>query len=395
VLYPVSYTQDVFNLIVADMVAVTETQYHGQQCPNADCSVHYHEEPNPDYAEAQADLTAAIARRDDWNIMVVPRSNDYVNAVNEYNNTPAAGQPYAQQRVDSTYALFVQAVNNWSSVFGIWGLNIDGQLGANMQARLNREVAAAETARNNTPETIRTPYYTCDHLHTLHSFGLNFYTAEQVMQDQKSAAKMKDTEGKVKSFDFVTPMRTITRHEDINAYLHQQIAKRIERPFDEMPKFRIGDFTVSVELRPGEMDQAMLAVKGQRDPSYSIPLGSAANADNWQRIVNFLDGSIEKAIEDSNAKITKLETDLKQAQELVGVPFDREEELLKAKIDFAELEARLSGLSEQQDAIIDPEETDEEETAEERAEREAYQNADDNDYPMILDDNAPRHGPRR
>ena len=51
-----------------------------------------------------------------------------------------------------------------------------------MQARLNREVAAAETARNNTPETIRTPYYTCDHLHTLHSLGLNFYTAEQVMQ---------------------------------------------------------------------------------------------------------------------------------------------------------------------------------------------------------------------
>ena len=217
----------------------------------------------------------------------------------------------------------------------------------------------------------------------------------QMLVDKKSAEKMRDAEGKVKSFDFVTPMRTITRHEDINAYLHQQIAKRIERPFDEMPKFRIGDFTVSVELRPGEMDQAMLAVKGQRDPSYSIPLGSAANADNWQRIVNFLDGSIEKAIEDSNAKITKLETDLKQAQELVGVPFDREEELLKAKIDFAELEARLSGLSEQQDAIIDPDETDEEETAEERAEREAYQNADDDDYPMIPDDNAPQHGPRR
>ncbi len=182
VLYPVSYTQDVFDLIVADMVAVTETLYHGQQCPNADCAVHYHEEPNPDYAAAQADLTAAIARRDDWNANVVPRSNDYVNAVNEYNNTPAAGQPYAQQRIDSTYALFVQAVNNWSSVFGIWGLNIDGQLGASMQARLNREVAAAETARNNTPETIRTPYYTCDHLHTLHSFGLNLYNADQVMQ---------------------------------------------------------------------------------------------------------------------------------------------------------------------------------------------------------------------
>jgi len=217
----------------------------------------------------------------------------------------------------------------------------------------------------------------------------------QMQEDRKSAAKMKDSEGKVKAFDFVTPMKTIRKHEDINAYLHQQITKHIERPFDEMPTFHIGDFTVSVELRPGEMDEAMLAVKGQREPSYAIPLGKAANADNWQRIVNFLDGAIEKAIEDSSTKITKLETDLKQAQELVGVPFEREEELLKAKIDFAELEARLSGLSEQQDAIIDPDETDEDETAEERAEREEYQNADDDDLPMIPDDNAPRHGPRR
>ena len=39
-------------------------------------------------------------------------------------------------------------------------------------------------------------------------------------------------------------------------------------------------------------------------------------------------------------------------------------------------------------------ETDEEETEEERAEREAYQSADD-DFPMIPDDNASRHGPRR
>ena len=217
----------------------------------------------------------------------------------------------------------------------------------------------------------------------------------QMQEDLNSAKSMRDAEGKVKSFDFVTPMKTIRRHEDINAYLHEQITKRIERPFDEMPKFRIGDFTVSVEIRPGEMNEAMLAIKGKREPSYAINVGSAANADNWQRIVNFLDSAIEKAISDSEAKISKLETDMKQAQERIGVPFDGEEELLKARIKFAELEERLSGLSEQQDAIIDPEETDEEETAEERAEREAYQNADDDDYPMIPEDNTPRQGPRR
>ena len=45
--------------------------------------------------------------------------------------------------------------------------------------------------------------------------------------------------------------------------------------------------------------------------------------------------------------------------------------------------------------LTDYDETDEEETAEERAEREEYQNADDDDLPMMLDDNTPRHGPRR
>ena len=68
------------------------------------------------------------------------------------------------------------------SVFGVWGLTIDENLGASMLTRLNGEVNDAETTLNNTPETTRTPYYTCDHLHTLHSFGLNLYTAEQVMQ---------------------------------------------------------------------------------------------------------------------------------------------------------------------------------------------------------------------
>ena len=182
VLYPVSYTQDVFDMIVSDMVTVTETQYRNQECPDANCSVHYHVADNPAYATAQQNYTNAVTRRDDWNIMVVPRCNDYIAALTTYYNTPAAGQPFAWQQVESTYALFEQAVNNWSSVFGVWSLTIDEYLGANMLTRLNGEVNDAETTLNNTPETTRTPYYTCDHLHTLHSFGLNFYTAEQVMQ---------------------------------------------------------------------------------------------------------------------------------------------------------------------------------------------------------------------
>ncbi len=196
VLYPINYTQDVFNRIVAEMVTVTETEFLNQECPDANCSVHYRETANPAYATAQQSYTDAVTRRDDWNANVVPRSNAYLSALANYRNTPAAGQPYAWQAVENAYAAFTQAVNNWSSVFGVWGLTIDEYLGENMQTRLNSEVAAAENMRNNTPQTIQTPYYTCDHLHTLHSFGLNFYTAEQVMQvlnfteDEKQWAAM-------------------------------------------------------------------------------------------------------------------------------------------------------------------------------------------------------------
>ncbi len=59
---------------------------------------------------------------------------------------------------------------------------MDEQLCASMAASLESEYSAAEKALKSTPKTTNTPYYTCDHLHTLHSFGLNFYTAEQVMQ---------------------------------------------------------------------------------------------------------------------------------------------------------------------------------------------------------------------
>ena len=182
VLYPITYTQDVFDTIVAEMVAVTETEYQNQACPTEDCSVHYHVAANPAYAAAQQAYTDAVTRCNDWNVMVVPRCNDYISALNNYNNTPAAGQSYAWQQVENTYAVYAQAVNNWSTVFGVWGLTIDEYLGANMQTRLNGEVTTAENTLNNTPQTTQTPYYTCDHLHTLHSFGLNFYSAEQVMQ---------------------------------------------------------------------------------------------------------------------------------------------------------------------------------------------------------------------
>lgn len=180
-IYQITYTQDIFNQIVDAAVQWSDTTHANQQCAQNNCSEHHDSHPNPAYATAQQALTDAITRRDDWSIMVVPRCNDYAAALAVYNNTPAAGQSYAWQQVQNKYAVYEQAVNNWSTVFGRWGLYIDENLGASMLSQLNGEVSAAATALNNTDQYISTTYYTCDHQHTLHSIGLFTYDKDTVM----------------------------------------------------------------------------------------------------------------------------------------------------------------------------------------------------------------------
>ena len=180
-IYQVEYTQDVFNQIVDAAVQWSDTTYPNQQCEQNNCSEHHDSHPNPEFATAQQALNDAIARRDDWNAMVVPRCNEYINALRDYNNTPAAGQPYASQQVENAYAWYEQAVNNWSYAFGRWGLYIDEYLGADMLSDLNSEVSEAQSTLNRTQEYIVTTYRTCDHEHTLHSIGLYTYDKEAVM----------------------------------------------------------------------------------------------------------------------------------------------------------------------------------------------------------------------
>ena len=137
----------------------------------------------------------------------------------------------------------------------------------------------------------------------------------QMETDRHSADQHRDkTNGRIKDFALIRPTGTaIRKHEDINAFLLSQIAKRLEKPFDEMPAFRIGDFTVAVQTRPGHMDEAVLTVKGARDSVYYIQVGSDQHSDNWQRIVNFLDSGIAKEQErmtQSQEKYKQLEAEL-------------------------------------------------------------------------------------
>ena len=202
----------------------------------------------------------------------------------------------------------------------------------------------------------------------------------QMEADKKSVDALRDSAtGKVKEFALQRPMGTLRKHEDINAYLLTQIQNRLAKPFDEMPSYKIGDFTVSVQIKAGTFDEPVLAVKGKRDTSYYVSLNKNEHSDNWQRIVNFLESGIDKEIEQTKKDIEKCESDLQQAKDHVNEPFALEGELQEAQKKYAELEAKLSGLSEQKEEVFDPDNMVDEESAEEHAKRKAFEQRDDDD----------------
>ena len=180
-IYQIEYTQDVFNEIVDQAVRWSDTTYGHQQCAGNNCSEHHDRRPNPAYQAAQTEYTNCVNRRDDFNAMVVPRANDYARLLNQYYNAPPPAQSAMQGALDNAWAMLVQAFRNWESVFGYTGWTIDEYIGINGSAWLQQFTDTAWRTLQNTDEYITTTYYTCDHLHTLHSIGLYTYDKETVM----------------------------------------------------------------------------------------------------------------------------------------------------------------------------------------------------------------------
>ena len=180
-IYQITYTQDVFNQIVDAAVCWSDTTHAHQQCAGNNCSEHHDTQPNPAYATAQQALTDAIARRNDFNAMVLPKATAYRNLYITYINTPTAGQSAMQASLDAAWAELCEAFGNWELVFGWTGWAINEDIGINGSAWLQQFVDDAQTTLDNTEPTITTTYWTCDHLHTLHSIGLFTYDKETVM----------------------------------------------------------------------------------------------------------------------------------------------------------------------------------------------------------------------
>ena len=86
-----------------------------------------------------------------------------------------------QGALDNAWAMLVQAFRNWESVFGYTGWTINEDIGINGSAWLHQFVDGAQATLDSTEPTITTTYWTCDHLHTLHSIGLFNYDKDTVM----------------------------------------------------------------------------------------------------------------------------------------------------------------------------------------------------------------------
>ena len=180
-IYQIEYTQDVFNMIVDAAVQWSDTTQPNQQCAQNNCSEHHDSHPNPAYTTAYQSYTDAITRRDDFNAMVLPKATAYRNLLTTYNNAPAAQRSAMEGALNNAWAELSQAFYNWESVFGATGWALNEDIGINGSAWLQQFVDGAWTTVQNTPQTITTTYWTCDHEHTLHSIGLFTYDKESIM----------------------------------------------------------------------------------------------------------------------------------------------------------------------------------------------------------------------
>jgi hypothetical protein len=125
--------------------------------------------------------------------------------------------------------------------------------------------------------------------------------------------------------------------------------------------------------------QCNFVVKGAEE--YRFEAGFSLTARNIQRLENFFgsEGILKKREDNTALEISKLKTDLSQAQERVNKPFERDEEIKKLEIEIEELSRILSKGN--NEIISDGEEF--VETPEEKSEREKIYKTDESDLQPV------------
>lgn len=178
--------------------------------------------------------------------------------------------------------------------------------------------------------------------------------------------------------------------KEINSYLHNMISNK-KNNFNENTSATISSFKVSAEISTSAQpsflnteNEMIFKIEGAR--TYTTPAGTSESQNNYVRLKNFFENVIPKQIEFTEKRINDLETSLIQANQRISTPFNQENELENKIHELKELEAKLSGLSESVDDIIDADEEPIVETAQEKSEREKNYNTDSDDYQPLNND---------
>ena len=200
-----------------------------------------------------------------------------------------------------------------------------------------------------------------------------------VQTDIQTVDAMRDSSGKIHGITITTAAgKRISEREDINTYLHGLIQQKLKNPFNDLPSFRIGDFSVTVQIGKAQ-NEIVFVVKGESPTAYKTVAGQSDKQDNCQRLMNLLDSGIVKDAEQVKAAIAKSETDLEQAKARADAPFPYEQRLAEAEQELAQVEKSLTGISDMEDALLDPDEIPAEETADQKSRREEFFSGDPSD----------------
>lgn len=181
-LYPIEYTQEAFDDLLDMCCEITEDVYERQECLTLDCSEEYDETPNPQYSIAYDAYIREVNAYNSFDANVSPYSVALRHRIEEYNSTDnGAARAALQQAVNAARDALTTAFRNWEADYGYTGWAIDEYMDINCMAWLGDFVESAYATLQSTPETIRTPRPVCEHLHDLHSLGLNLFNAEETM----------------------------------------------------------------------------------------------------------------------------------------------------------------------------------------------------------------------
>jgi N12 class adenine-specific DNA methylase len=119
---------------------------------------------------------------------------------------------------------------------------------------------------------------------------------------------------------------------------------------------------------------------------YLCDAGVGENDNNVLRIKNVFAKVIPAKEENSAREVERLTENIEQAQKQINVPFEYEGKITELEKKLEELDAILSGVTQQQDVIADSDDLEQAETSEQKEKREKIYSADHNDYQAVPDD---------